>query len=64
MRTYGDLPRKELGRDCPVACDFFFRTHEFREVTTRRHYPGPHALSLRINGVDTPEVGFELAGYG
>lgn len=34
--------------------------HRFRAVTTRRHYPGPHALSLRINGQDTQAVGFEL----
>jgi len=36
------------------------RSHAFRDVTTRRHYPGPHALSLRINGQDTDSVGFEL----
>lgn len=38
----------------------FRRRHRFREVTTRRHYPGRHALSLRINGVDTPPAGFDL----
>ncbi|ASJ76035.1 DNA alkylation repair protein [Granulosicoccus antarcticus] len=39
----------------------FSRTHKFREVTTRRHYPGTHAVHLRINGVDTPKTDFELA---
>lgn len=34
--------------------------HVFREVTTRRHYPGEQALSLRINGVDTVAVPFGL----
>jgi 3-methyladenine DNA glycosylase AlkC len=40
----------------------FQRKHQFRDVTTRRHYPGPHALSFRINGQDTEAVGFELLG--
>lgn len=39
----------------------FSRTHKFREVTTHRHYPGTHAVHLRINGVDTPRTVFELA---
>jgi 3-methyladenine DNA glycosylase AlkC len=39
----------------------FRRRHRFREVTTRRHYPGTHAISLRINGADTAPVPFELA---
>ena len=39
----------------------FARRHTFKEVTTRRHYPGTHAVSFRINGVDTPPVEFELA---
>lgn len=34
--------------------------HVFREVTTRRHYPGEQALSFRINGMDTVEVPFRL----
>jgi 3-methyladenine DNA glycosylase AlkC len=38
----------------------FRRNHTFREVTTRRHYEGRHALSLRINGIDTPPVSFWL----
>ncbi len=42
----------------------FARTHKFREVTTRRHYPGVHSVSLRINGVDTPRVDFSLTGAG
>lgn len=38
----------------------FSRIHRFREVTTRRHYPGRHAVSLRINGVDTEAAEFDL----
>lgn len=36
------------------------RRHSFRDVTTRRHYPGDHALSLRINGQDSDRVVFML----
>lgn len=36
------------------------RRHGFRDVTTRRHYPGDHALSLRINGQDSDRVMFTL----
>lgn len=38
----------------------FCRTHTFRPVTTRRHYHGTHAVCLRINGIDTPSMAFEL----
>jgi len=38
----------------------FARTHRFREVTTRRHYAGEHAIALRVNGVDSEPVRFEL----
>ena len=38
----------------------FSRRHALRPVTTRRHYPGGHALALQINGQDTEAVPFEL----
>lgn len=38
----------------------FCRSHRFREVTTRKHYPGEQGVCLRINGVDTEVVGFML----
>lgn len=38
----------------------FTRRHALRPVTTRRHYPGEHALALRINGQDTEAVRFDL----
>ncbi len=46
----------------PGAAVLFSRTHRFREVTTRRHYFGGQAVSLRINGQDTDPVAFELLG--
>lgn len=39
----------------------FRRIHRFREVTTRRHYPGQHAITLRVNGQDSDRVTFHLA---
>lgn len=38
----------------------FRRSHRFMEITTRKYYPGSHALSLRINGEDTQPVAFAL----
>ncbi|MGC0379651.1 DNA alkylation repair protein [Streptomyces sp. SAI-229] len=37
------------------------REHSFRPITTRRYYPGPHAISLQINGVESNRSEFELA---
>jgi hypothetical protein len=34
--------------------------HSFRPVTTRRHYPGDHAIQPKINGVDFECVRFIL----
>ncbi|MFI5952209.1 DNA alkylation repair protein [Cryptosporangium sp. NPDC051539] len=36
------------------------RAHSFRVITTRRYYPGPHAIALQVNGVATPMATFEL----
>lgn len=44
----------------PGEARTFRRSHRFREVTTRRHYPGLHAISVRINGQETPPAEFLL----
>ncbi|WP_210590652.1 DNA alkylation repair protein [Streptomyces sp. GESEQ-35] len=36
------------------------REHSFRPVTTRRYYPGGHAMELQVNGVRSPQASFEL----
>ncbi|MDF2444679.1 MAG: hypothetical protein JWR01_2882 [Subtercola sp.] len=38
------------------------RTHEhsFRAITTRRYYPGKHAIELQVNGVVSGRTEFEL----
>jgi 3-methyladenine DNA glycosylase AlkC len=38
------------------------REHSFRPITTRRYYPGRHAISLQINGVESTRTDFDLAG--
>lgn len=40
------------------------RRHSFRAITTRRYYPGEHALALQVNGIATPPVTFELLPPG
>ncbi|MGB3176947.1 MAG: DNA alkylation repair protein [Albidovulum sp.] len=44
----------------PHTTGLFRRSHPFRHVTTRKHYPGRHAVSLRINGQDTKLAEFIL----
>lgn len=36
------------------------RRHSFREITTRRYYPGVHAVELQVNGVRYGRVEFSL----
>jgi len=36
------------------------RTHSFRAITTRRYYPGVHALEVQVNGVASGRVQFRL----
>ena len=36
------------------------RRQSFAPVTTRRHYPGEHAIELQVNGVAYGRKGFEL----
>ncbi|MGO1398998.1 3-methyladenine DNA glycosylase AlkC [Brevibacterium sp. Mu109] len=40
------------------------RSHSFRPISTRRYYPGAHALSLQVNGVETTRAEFELTTNG
>ncbi|WP_415972751.1 DNA alkylation repair protein [Rhodococcus sp. 077-4] len=36
------------------------RQHSFRALTTRKYYPGPHAIELQINGVSSGRAEFVL----
>ncbi|VXB88156.1 3-methyladenine DNA glycosylase AlkC [Citricoccus sp. K5] len=48
-------------RDLPAGDEIVInRTHSFRSITTRRYYPGGHAVALQVNGIATAPVQFEL----
>ncbi|MEV6863966.1 DNA alkylation repair protein [Streptosporangium subroseum] len=47
--TLGPGERRQLSRE-----------HSFREITTRRYYPGEHAIELQINGVASGRSEFTL----
>ena len=51
------LTRKTLkaGESLPVA-----KRHSFRLISTRRYYPGRHALEIQVNGVKYGRVEFDL----
>jgi 3-methyladenine DNA glycosylase AlkC len=36
------------------------RRHWFRDLSTRKHYPGEHKISIIVNGVEMAEATFEL----
>ncbi|GAB3218534.1 DNA alkylation repair protein [Mycolicibacterium hippocampi] len=36
------------------------KEHSLRPITTRRYYPGPHAVDIRVNGVASSRADFEL----
>lgn len=38
----------------------YTRTHSFKDLTTRKHYPGMHQLSIVINGVEQVSEQFEV----
>ncbi|NKX54234.1 DNA alkylation repair protein [Arthrobacter mobilis] len=38
----------------------FRKSHAFRPMTTRVHYPGRHALQVQVNGVLSPSAGFDV----
>jgi 3-methyladenine DNA glycosylase AlkC len=40
------------------------RDHSFREITTRRYYPGAHAIELQVNGAVTGRSEFTLLTPG
>jgi 3-methyladenine DNA glycosylase AlkC len=38
----------------------YVRTHSFKDLTTRKHYPGKHRLAIVLNGVEMASAGFEV----
>jgi len=40
----------------------YTRNHKFADLTTRKHYPGEHIVTLIVNGAERGSVKFELKG--
>ncbi len=38
----------------------YARTHRFKDLTTRKHYPGKHRLSVIINGIEMAATDFDV----
>lgn len=36
----------------------FSRKQSFADMTTRKHYPGPHSISIVVNGVEKAKTAF------
>lgn len=36
------------------------KVHSFRPITTRRYYPGAHAVDIRVNGITSASTEFDL----
>ena len=39
----------------------YTKTHSFADTSTRKHYPGPHLLTLIVNGAERGTLDFELS---
>lgn len=37
------------------------RKQSFRNLTTRKHYPGPHGLVVIVNGIEKAQIEFEVS---
>jgi 3-methyladenine DNA glycosylase AlkC len=53
------LRELELGPGETAALSW---SHSFRQLSTRRHYPGPHRLELQVNGAVVGGLDFALVG--
>ncbi|MCL2355235.1 MAG: hypothetical protein FWC68_05155, partial [Oscillospiraceae bacterium] len=38
----------------------YVRKHSFKNLSTRKHYPGTHTVTLIVNGAERGELNFEL----
>lgn len=38
----------------------YTKTHSFANFTTRKHYPGPHTITLIVNGTEHSSLNFEV----
>ena len=63
VKANGKLSRKIFqlaDSDHSDATRIFSRKHSFRQMSTRKHYPGMHRLAILINGEEKASLPFEL----
>lgn len=48
----------------PGEARVLVRRHALRAISTRRHHPGWHRVTLQVNGQTLAEAGFELLTGG
>ena len=63
MKSNGKLSRKIFKvseSECPQQEKEIVKKHSFRAITTRKHYPGQHALAVLVNGHELAYTCFEL----
>lgn len=51
-----EISLKENQRKC------YTKTHSFEDVSTRKHYPGVHSITLLVNGIERGTLCFEVLG--
>jgi hypothetical protein len=39
---------------------YIYKKHSFKNFTTRKHYPGVHKISIKVNGEILAEKSFKL----
>ena len=59
-RTSGKTFKLAVRQLAPGETTEISKTHSFRLITTRKYYPGTHAIELLINGVSTGRASFRL----
>lgn len=47
-------------KEVSAGLNSFEKKHSFRQMTTRKHYPGEHAIAIVVNGIEFSKVDFEL----
>jgi 3-methyladenine DNA glycosylase AlkC len=64
LKAHGDTaPKTFKGKRLTLApgeCLIWRKVHAFKPISTRRHYPGPHALDVQVNGAVHGHTRFEL----
>jgi len=62
VKANGRLSRKvfKISEGCYERRKKISRKQSFKDLTTRKHYPGEHNLTIIINGCEMADIAFEL----